>query len=182
MPSNKRIERTHESEGDDFERPSKSELKRRSSELQELGEALIELSDSELDALPLPDTLRDAVLLARRITKHGGLYRQKQYIGKLMRKIDAEPIRAAIEARRESERAATVRLRRIEAWRDRLIREGSDALEALRLEAPRIDAAHISRLIERARAERERRAAPAASRELFRLLRGAFEPKAARQD
>ena len=88
---------------DDTERPSKSERKRRSDDLQSLGEALIDLPDSELDALPLPEALRDAVLLARKITKHGGLYRQKQYIGKLMRKIDAEPIRAALDARRERE-------------------------------------------------------------------------------
>ena len=75
---------------EEFEPPSKkSERKRQSSELQDLGEALIGLSQAELDALPLPESLRDAVMLARRITAHGGLYRQKQYIGKLMRKIDA---------------------------------------------------------------------------------------------
>ena len=89
---------------DEEERPSKSERKRRSDDLQSLGEALIDLPDSELDALPLPEQLRDAVLLARKITAHGGLYRQKQYIGKLMRKIDAEPIRAALNAKRERER------------------------------------------------------------------------------
>ena len=64
--------------GDD--RPSKSERKRRSDDLQSLGEALIELPAAELDALPLPDQLRDAVLLAQRITAHGGLYRQKRCI------------------------------------------------------------------------------------------------------
>ena len=96
-----------------------------------LGEALIELSDSELDALPLPEQLRDAVLLARRITEHGGLYRQKQYIGKLMRKIDAEPIRAALDARRERERAEALRFRRVEQWRDRLLNEGRSADRAL---------------------------------------------------
>src|SRR6185503_12252915 len=82
------------------ERPSKSERKRRSDDLQSLGEALIDLPDSELNALPLPDNLREAVLLARKITAHGGLYRQKQYIGKLMRKLDAEPIRAALPSHR----------------------------------------------------------------------------------
>ena len=83
------------------ERPSKSERKRRSDDLQSLGEALIDLPDSEFNALPLPEQLREAVQLARKITAHGGLYRQKQYIGKLMRKIDAEPIRDALGARKE---------------------------------------------------------------------------------
>src|SRR5690349_25086519 len=102
---------------DDFdERPSKSLRKRQSTDLQRLGEALIALPQNELDALPLPENLRDAVQLARRITAHGGLYRQKQYIGKLMRKIDAEPIRAALDARRDRERVAALRFRRVEHW------------------------------------------------------------------
>src|SRR5690348_9503554 len=99
------------------EGPSKSLRKRQSHELQELGEALIELPQAELDALPLPEILRDAVMLARRITAHGGLYRQKQLIGKLMRKVDSEPIRAAIEARREGERNAARQFQLIERWR-----------------------------------------------------------------
>src|SRR5688572_9902675 len=98
---------------DEEEIPSKSERKRQSDDLQALGEALIDLPDNEFDALPLPENLRDAVLLARRITAHGGLYRQKQYIGKLMRKIDAEPIRAALDGRKDRERLVTQRFRRL---------------------------------------------------------------------
>jgi ribosome-associated protein len=160
-------------ESDD--RPSKSERKRRSDDLQALGEALIGLSDGELDALPLPEQLRDAVVLARRITAHGGLYRQKQYIGKLMRKIDAEPIRAALEARRDRERIEALRFRRIEQWRDRLVQEGAPAIAQLRAEVPGIEAnaqAHtLADLVERARRERQSGDPPHAARELFRLLR-----------
>lgn len=162
---------------DDFdERPSKSERKRVSTDLQTLGEALIELPQNELDALPLPENLRDAVELARRITAHGGLYRQKQYIGKLMRKIDAEPIRAALDAKRDRERVAALRFRRVEHWRDRLLAEGPAALDALRAEtqAP-IDAAAFTRLIERAQHEQRREQPPHAVRELFRALRDILE-------
>lgn len=157
------------------ERPSKSELKRRSSDLQELGEALIELPDRELDELPLPEQLRDAVLLARRITQHGGLYRQKQYIGKLMRRIDAEPIRAALEAKHARERAEALRFRRVEQWRDRLIAEGPSAIERLRSEVPDIAFDDIERLVVQARVDRERQAPPRAARELFQLLRAALK-------
>lgn len=159
---------------DEAERPSKSELKRRSSDLQALGEALIELSDSELDALPLPEQLRDAVLLARRITAHGGLYRQKQYIGKLMRTIDAAPIQEALEAKRARERSEALRFRRIEQWRDRLLKEGPAALAKLREEAPAIDQAAIESLLTQARKERETQSPPRAARELFQLLRTAL--------
>jgi ribosome-associated protein len=153
------------------ERPSKSERKRRSSDLQDLGEMLIELPDAELNELPLPEQLRDAVLLARRITKHGGLYRQKQYIGKLMRKIDAEPIRKAIEARRARERADALSFRRIELWRDRLLKEGVSALERLQAEFPAVDRDTLAALLQQARIERDRDATPRAARELFKLLR-----------
>ena len=156
------------------ERPSKSERKRRSDDLQSLGEALIDLPDSEFNALPLPEALRDAVLLARKITKHGGLYRQKQYIGKLMRKIDAEPIRAALEAKRERERLEALRFRRIEQWRDRLLQEGASAIERLAAEVPGVDVATVTDLVERARAEQPAGDSTGASRALFRLLREAF--------
>jgi ribosome-associated protein len=156
------------------ERPSKSERKRRSDDLQSLGEALIDLPDSQFNALPLPEVLRDAVLLARKITKHGGLYRQKQYIGKLMRKIDAEPIRAALEARRERERIEALRFRRIEQWRDRLLQEGAGAIERLAAEVPGIDVTAVTDLVARSRAEQPTGDSSGASRALFRLLREAF--------
>jgi ribosome-associated protein len=157
--------------GDD--RPSKSERKRRSDDLQSLGEALIELSPAELDALPLPEQLRDAVDLAKRITAHGGLYRQKQLIGKLMRKIDAEPIREAMNARRDRERVEALRFHRIEQWRDKLLSEGADAVTKLKTEFPNIDDAAVRSLTERARKEQQtssQKITPA-GRELFRLLR-----------
>jgi ribosome-associated protein len=157
----------------DEERPSKSERKRRSDDLQALGEALIDLPDSEFNALPLPEQLRDAVLLARKITAHGGLYRQKQYIGKLMRKIDAEPIRAAIAAKQERERVEALRFRRIEQWRDRLLKEAG-AIERLAAEVPGIDVTAVKDLVERARKEQPAGESTGASRALFRLLREAF--------
>lgn len=158
-----------------YDGPSKSELKRQSTDLQALGEQLIGLPENELDALPLPEILRDAVMLARRITAHGGLYRQKQYIGKLMRKIDAEPIRIAIAAKRDGERVAALRFRRIEQWRDRLILEGPQAIEVLRAETNvATDAAALGSLIHRARREKDRGETPVASRELFKVLRAAF--------
>ena len=75
-------------------KPSKSARKREVIALQKLGEELITLKESDLEGLPLDDSLREAVLEARKIKAHGALRRQKQYIGKLMRHIDAEPLRA----------------------------------------------------------------------------------------
>ena len=74
-------------------KPSKSARKREYIALQKLGEELIALRESDLDGLPLDDRLREAVMDARQIKAHGALRRQRQYIGKLMRHIDPEPLR-----------------------------------------------------------------------------------------
>ena len=77
-------------------KPSKSARKREFLALQKLGEDLISLKESDLLEIELDEDLLEAVLAARRIKSHGALRRQKQYIGKLMRRVDPEPIRAAI--------------------------------------------------------------------------------------
>ena len=161
---------TDHQDDEDVEGPSKSLRKRQSHDLQAVGEELIELPQEELDALPLPDVLRDAVMLARRITAHGGLYRQKQYIGKLMRKIDAEPIRAAIEARRERDRTAVRQFQLIERWRTRLIDESDAALEEFVRNYPAADRALLTRLVAQARHERANERAPKAAREIFGVV------------
>jgi len=79
------------------ERPSKSSRKRAAHAAQALGERLIGLKESEWAELPLPETLLDALRAAKRIKARGGLARQKQYIGKLMRDLDTAAIEAALE-------------------------------------------------------------------------------------
>ncbi|TFG42094.1 MAG: DUF615 domain-containing protein [Chromatiales bacterium] len=73
-------------------KPSKSARKRGYLALQKLGEELITLKQSELDSLPLDESLLEAITEAQQIKAHGALRRQKQYIGKLMRHIDPEPL------------------------------------------------------------------------------------------
>jgi ribosome-associated protein len=82
------------------ERPSKSARKRAAHAAQALGERLIALKDADLVRLQLPEDLLEAVRAARRIRARGGLARQKQYIGKLMRDLDPVPIAAALDALR----------------------------------------------------------------------------------
>ena len=77
-------------------KPSKSARKREYLALQKLGEELITLKLNELEALPLDENLLEAVMEARQIKAHGALRRQKQYIGKLMRHIDPQPLIAAL--------------------------------------------------------------------------------------
>ena len=158
------------------ERPSKSARKREAHAAQDLGEALLALRDTELEALSLPEALKDAVRLARTIKSRGGLARQRQYIGKLMREVDPEPIRAALGARRALDAAETERFKRTENWRERLLREGSAALEELARWHPDIDRGSWSQRIGAAQAERARSGGGGpAARELFRALRALLD-------
>ena len=98
-----------EDANDTLQAPSKSARKRAAHDAQHLGEALVRLRDAELDALQLPEALSEAIRAARNITSRAAAARQRQYIGKLMRAVDVEPIRAALAAHgeraaRESER------------------------------------------------------------------------------
>lgn len=84
---------------DQPERPSRSARKRAAEALQKLGVKLIALRDAELDALTLPDELLAAIHEARRLSNRAALARQRQYIGKLMRDVDPEPIEKALAQR-----------------------------------------------------------------------------------
>lgn len=173
---------TDEPEAEDpDERPSKSARKRAAHEAQELGERLIGLRDSELDALELPETLTDAIRLARRTPSRGGAARQRQYIGKLMRDVDLEPIREALNARSEKSARESEAFRRIESWRDRLIAEGASALEELERWRPGLDHDVWARSLAAAQTERIRLGGGVGpdGRELFRMLRALFERRAA---
>ena len=103
--------------------PSKSARKAEVESLQDLGERLIGLPAERLKRVPLPENLRDAVMDARRFTAHGAIRRQRQYIGKLMRNIDTEPIAAAIKAFDGDSAEDTARLHRREKLRDQLIED-----------------------------------------------------------
>jgi ribosome-associated protein len=168
---------THDDEDGDDARaqpPSKSARKRAAHAVQQLGESLIALRDAELEALALPPQLTEAIRAARRITSRAAGARQRQYIGKLMRTLDPEPIRAALAARAAPAADEAERFRRIESWRERLISEGEPGLEALARAHPHIDRAAWSELVGAARDERARGTAAGAGRELFRALRTLF--------
>jgi len=109
-------------------KPSKSARKREYLALQTLGEQLLELSSDQLASISLDDQLLDAVLTAKSMKPHGALRRQKQLIGKLMREIDPQPIRVALDAFGRHDHLSKEVFRESEQWRDRIASEGSAAL------------------------------------------------------
>jgi ribosome-associated protein len=160
----------------EFGRPSKSARKREADAAQALGTRLTSLKESELQALDLPEKLVEAIQLARRITSRGGLARQRQYIGKLMRDIDPAPIEKALGQKSRESALDAEKHKRIETWRARLLSEGPVALDELVKWCPGADRKALQALIAKATGTRvDSGSREAASRELFRSLRGLFD-------
>jgi ribosome-associated protein len=149
---------------------SKTRRKREMLELQSLGAALVALPESQLNGVCLPSPLLEAVMEAKRITSHEAKRRQLQYIGRLMREVDPEPIRAALAAVEGSSAQAGAAHRRLEAWRERLLSD-DEALTSFALEHPGADLQELRALIRNARREQEQGRPPRAFRELFRVLK-----------
>jgi ribosome-associated protein len=154
---------------------SKTKKKREMHELQSLGAALAALSEPQLREMHLNPQLLEAVLEAKRITSHEAKRRQMQYIGRLMREVDAAPIRARLAELEGSSAQATARHRRLEAWRERLLGDDT-ALTAFAAEYPGADLQALRTLIRNARKEQKEGKPPRASRELFRVLRDIAAP------
>lgn len=165
---------------------SRTELKRESDELQDLGKELLDLRADLLQRIGLPDKLLEALAEARRITNFEGKRRQMQFVGKLMRKLDEDSVaaaRAALEEQRNGSATEKLQLHQAEHWRDILIAQDGAQAEWM-AQYPDTDAQQLRALIRQARKD-----APAAHdanvaeahglaprkgrayRELFALLR-----------
>ena len=154
-----------------YDGPSKSQRKRDSAALQDLGAELVNMPKSKLAAIPLDEDLREAIALAQSIKAHGGRKRQILYIGKLLRGIDATPIREAIAKLDQTDAASVAHLHRLERWRERLLTEDNDALTQLLSEVPNADSQRLRQLIRNAQQEHTAGKPPKSSRELFKYLR-----------
>ncbi len=154
------------------EGPSKSELKRRMTALQTLGETLVGLSDKQLRKIPIEDQrLTDAIQETRRITSNSARRRHLQFIGKLMRDIDAEPIAEALDALDRERNQAAAQFQGLEQVRDRLLAAGLPGIEDILDRWPEADRQQLRQLLLQDQREQQRNQAPAARRKLFRYLR-----------
>jgi ribosome-associated protein len=149
---------------------SKTKVKQAMLALQALGEQLIELKKSELDALALPERLLEAILAAKRLTHWGAIKRQKQYIGRLMRDIDPAPIQAYLTTIQGVSQEHNAWLHRLEKLREALLVD-DHALQLLLTEHPDTDVQALRTLIRNVRKERAEGKPPKHFRALFQLLK-----------
>jgi ribosome-associated protein len=159
----------------EYRGPSKSQLKREMTALQQLGAELVELPRERLAKIDMPERLREAIADAQRITKHEARRRQMQYIGKLMREVDPAPLREALDEIKGVSAAANARQHRLEKLRARLM-EDEAAFNELARDYPAADIQHLRQLRRNALKEILQNRPPRAFRELFRELRALESP------
>jgi ribosome-associated protein len=150
---------------------SKTRRKRAMEELQAMGEALAALPDERLKKIELPEVLREAIALYRRMSRQDeARRRQGQYIGRLMRQVEEEPIRAALAEARGDSAAETAGLHRIERLRAALLEDETTLSEILAL-YPGIDPGHLRSLRRAALKEKAANKPPRNFRAIFRILK-----------
>jgi len=156
--------------------PSKSQRKRDVEALQDIGTLLVKLPDGQFKRIVLPEALRAAVAACRKITQNGALRRQKQFIGKLMRGIDPEPIQAQLDGFNGVSAAENAKLHQAEKWRDKLVAD-NEALTLFLNKYPHTDATFLRQLIRNARDDAAHSKPPKAFREIFRVIREVMQTK-----
>jgi len=165
----------------EYDRPSKSELKRQSNELQKLGEQLIDAPRDRVKRVEMPEDVKEAILMCQTITNHEGRRRQLQFVGKKMRTLDEEEvavIQRAIESWKGASKAETASLHALERRRDKLLAD-DNALTPLLEEHPELDVQQLRTLIRNARKEQAENKPPKAYREIFQILKDVSKKKAA---
>ena len=157
----------------EYERPSKSELKRQMTVLQKLGEELVNEARDRVKRVPMPEDVRDAILECQLIKDHEGRRRQLQYVGKKMRTLDEEEVAAiqrTIDSWKGLSKADTATMHAMERRRDKLLTDDK-ALTVLLSENPELDVQHLRTLIRNARKEQAENKPPKAYREIFQILK-----------
>ncbi|CAH0534425.1 hypothetical protein VST7929_02357 [Vibrio stylophorae] len=152
---------------------TKSEMKRDMTALQELGEEIAELKPAVLAKLPLPEALHAAILDAQRF-KNEAKRRQLQYIGKLMRSIDPEPLQLALDKIRNKHAQATLQLHKLEQLRDAIVAEGDSAIEQAMALYPEMDRQRLRQLARQAKKEQSQNKPPKSAREIFQVLKNSY--------
>jgi ribosome-associated protein len=157
----------------EYDRPSKSQLKREMTALQKLGEELIAESRDRVKRVPMPEDVRDAILECQQIKDHEGRRRQTQYVGKKMRTLEPHEIaeiQKTLDSWRGLSKADTAAMHALERHRDRLLKNDS-ALTELLAQYPELDVQHVRTMIRNARKEQAENKPPKAYREIFQLLK-----------
>jgi len=160
---------SEDTEEDDF--LSRTQKKHAAEAAQDLGERLLDISNKQLQSLNLPENLYDAVQEAKNIKAFGGRKRQLQYIGKLMRNIELDHIVAFFDQLDNKNYALNAKFKNMEDWRDRLVSEGNDAVQAFQAEHPDADTQQLRQLVRNANNKKNEKLALKSKRAIFQYVK-----------
>ncbi len=161
---------------DEYDRPSKSQIKRELQALQDLGKEMTKLGAETLNKIPLPDDVREAIDEYAKMRSFGAQRRQLQLIGKRMNGLDPEKVRAAIDIATGESRAAVAAHHRAERLRDKLIAEDAALTDFIK-DFPDVNVQAVRQLIRSARKEAQLGKPPKSARELYRLIHPMVSPE-----
>lgn len=157
-------------EGDELK--SKTQIKQQADDIKKLGLKLLDLSPADLATMPLTDDLQDALALAKRINrKKDGYRRQIQFIGKLLREYDLEPIQQGLLAIDNKHQLANAHFHRLELLRDKLVQQGDSAIQDVLDEYPHLDRQRLRQWVRQIAKQKSEDKPPKAAREIFQYLK-----------
>jgi ribosome-associated protein len=157
----------------EYDRPSKSHLKREMTALQKLGEELVSQPKDRVMRVPMPEAVRDAILDCQRIKDHEGRRRQMQFVGKKMRTLEEDELAAiqkVLDSWKGQSKSETAAMHALERRRDKLLAD-DNALTDLKERHPEVDVQQLRTLIRNARKEQAEQKPPKAYREIFQILK-----------
>jgi ribosome-associated protein len=162
----------------EYDRPSKSQLKREMTALQRLGEELVSQPKDRVMRVPMPEDVREVILDCQRIKDHEGRRRQMQFVGKKMRTLEEEEIAAiqkVLDSWKGLSKADTAAMHALERRREKLLADDS-ALTDLLAQYPEVNVQQLRTLIRNARKEQAENKPPKAYREIFQILKQLQSP------
>lgn len=150
---------------------SKTQRKKDCDTMQEIGSRMIQLNHEELSQIEMDDELRRAIEEAQRMKSHGALKRQRQYIGKIIRGLDADTLSAQLDKVLHKHDIHNAEFKRLEKWRDSLLEDGDQAINGFIEHYPLTDRNHLRQLVRNAHREKKANKPPTAYRQIFKYIR-----------
>lgn len=155
----------------EVEYKSKTQIKEEMLALQDIGRVLIELPGSVYKTFPIPDDLDDAIQTYRRISSHNARKRQMQYIGRVIRGLDAQPLLDAIENHKQGNRKKTLVFQELEKLRERLIEGDQKAVGEVLERYPNCERQKLMQLVRAAQKEASLQQSNKQFKKLFTYLK-----------
>lgn len=165
-----------ELESMEFDKPSRSQLKREDQALQVVAKELVALSPASLATLKLSEQLMDAVTSGAAMPPNkGARKRQLKYIAGILRAMEMEVIQERLDVLKNKSAHSARELNKVEHWRTRLLSDDKSALTELLDAHPEADIQYLRQLVRAAKKEMLLGKPAKSARLLFRLLRGLFD-------